>query len=100
MASENQEYVVDEEIAVRRETCDVMAKELVGGDRVVPVAVQGVCSYTVYAGQGFGHVVQFRLKSLELEVEIAVLARHIFGTFAPDVSFRQQLGEDSTKACR
>ena len=105
MASENQEYAVDDEIAaffsktsIRRETCDILAKELVGGDQVIPVAVQGVCSYTVYAGQDLGQVVQFRLKSLELKVETTALARRIFGTFAPDVSFRQQLGEDSTTA--
>lgn len=102
MTSENQEYAVDDEIAaffsktsVHREACDALAKELVGGNQVVPVAVQGVCSYTVYAGQDLGYVVQFRLKSLELKVETANLARRVFGTFAPDVSFRQTLGEDS-----
>ncbi|KAK3994287.1 hypothetical protein QBC44DRAFT_349077 [Cladorrhinum sp. PSN332] len=107
MASESQEYAVDDEIAafftktsVRREACDVLAKDLVGGDQVVPVAVQGVCSYTVYAGHGFGYIVQFRLMSLELKVETAVLARQIFGTLAPDVSFRQKLGQDSTIAGR
>lgn len=78
MASESQEYVVDDEI--------------------VPVAVQGVCSYTVYAGQDLGYVVQFRLKPLELKVETAILARRIFGTFVPDVSFRQKLGEGSRRA--
>jgi hypothetical protein len=105
MASENRDYVVDDEIAtffsktsIRRETCDAVAKELDGGDDVVPVAVQGCCSYTVYAGQCLSHIVQFRLKSLELKGETAALARRIFGTFAPDVSFRQQLGEDSTTA--
>ncbi|KAI0402782.1 hypothetical protein F4802DRAFT_599741 [Xylaria palmicola] len=105
MASESKEYAVDDEIAaffsktsVRREACDVLAKELVGGDQVVPVVVQGVCSYTIYAGQDLGYVVQFRLMSLGLKVETAVLARQIFGTFAPDVSFRQKLGEDSTTA--
>ena len=73
MGSENQQYAVDDEIAkfftktpVTREACDRLAKELVGGDRVIPVAVQGACSYTVYAGSDSSHVVQFRLKSLEL----------------------------------
>ncbi|KAI0477841.1 hypothetical protein GGR56DRAFT_639012 [Xylariaceae sp. FL0804] len=103
MTSHDQEYVVGDEIAaffsktsVHRETCDALAKELVGGEQVVPVAVQGFCSYTVYAGQRLSHVVQYRLKSLALKVENTVLARQIFGAFAPDVSFRQQLGEDST----
>ena len=105
MDSENQQYTVDDEIAaffsktaVTRDTCDGLAKDLVGGDQVVPVSVQGVCSYTVYAGQGLGYVVQFRLKSLGLKGETATLARRIFGTLAPEVSFRQQLGEDSEAA--
>lgn len=102
MALENQQYAVDDEIAaffsktpVHREACDVLAKELVGGDQVVPVAVQGVCSYTVYAGQDLEYVVQFRLQSLALEMETANLARQIFGTLVPEISFRQTLGEDS-----
>lgn len=105
MASESQEYALHQEIAsffsktsVHRETCDVVAKELVGGDQVVPVTVQGVCSYTVYAGQDLGYVVQFRLKSLQLRIETAALARQIYRSFAPDVSLKQQLGEDSTTA--
>ncbi|KAB5572643.1 hypothetical protein GE09DRAFT_1100341 [Coniochaeta sp. 2T2.1] len=74
MASESQEYAVDDEIAaffsktsVPREACDALAKALVGGHQVVPVALQGVCSYTVYAGQDLGYVVQFRLISLGLK---------------------------------
>ncbi|KAI0539160.1 hypothetical protein GGR58DRAFT_500422 [Xylaria digitata] len=85
MASKDQEYDVNDEIAafflktsVRREACDVLAKELVSSDRVIPVAVQGACSYTVYAGPNLDHVVQFRLKSLELKKETAALARQIF----------------------
>lgn len=105
MDSENQQYTVDDEIAiffsktaVTRDKCDELAKDLVGGDQIIPVAVQGVCSYTVYAGQGFGYVVQFRLKSLGLKGDIGALARRIFGTLVPEVSFRQQLGEDSEAA--
>ncbi|KAK3332762.1 hypothetical protein B0T19DRAFT_110996 [Cercophora scortea] len=105
MDSENQQYTVDDEIAaffsktaVTRDTCDGLAKDLVGGDQLVPVAVQGVCSYTVYAGQGLGYVVQFRLRSLGLRGETAALARRIFGTLVPEVSFRQQLGQDSEAA--
>ncbi|KAM4056074.1 phosphotransferase enzyme family protein [Hirsutella rhossiliensis] len=105
MASKSQEYSVEDEIAtffsktsVRRERCDAVAKELVGGDEIVPVSTQGFCSYTVYAGQDLGYVVQFRLKSLELKIETVALARQIFGSLAPDVSFIRQLGEDSTTA--
>lgn len=78
-----------------RETCDSLAKDLVGGDQVVPVAIQGACSYTVYAGQDLDYVVQFRLKSLGLKAETAALARRIFSTLAPETSFKQQLGENS-----
>ncbi|KAG8156544.1 hypothetical protein KVR01_013648 [Diaporthe batatas] len=105
MASENQAYSLDTEIAiffsktsVRREMCDELAKDLVGGDQVVPVAVRGCCSYTVYAGQDLGHVIQFRLKSLGLNMETAARARRIYGEFAPDVAFKHQLGQDSTTA--
>lgn len=80
---------------VTRETCDSLAKDLVGGDQVVPVAIQGACSYTVYAGQDLDYVVQFRLKSPGLKAETAALARRIFGTLAPETSFKQQLGENS-----
>ncbi|CRK19066.1 hypothetical protein HYQ45_006421 [Verticillium longisporum] len=107
MGPENQQYVVEDEIAaffsktsVPRESCDALARELMDGDLVIPVAVQGACSYTVYAGQGLGHVVQFRLKSLGLKAGTAALARLVFDTLAPDVSFKQQLGEDFTTAGR
>ncbi|MCJ1377781.1 hypothetical protein MMC17_000877 [Xylographa soralifera] len=76
-----------------REACDVKAKDLVGG-QVVPVAVQGNCSYSVYAGPEFEFVVQFRLKSLVLEAEIVTLAREIYGSLAPNASFHGQLGDD------
>lgn len=83
---------------VRREACDALAKQLVGGDQAVPVPVQGNRSYTVYAGQALDHVVQFRPKSLPLNLEIASLAHRVFGDLAPEVSFKQQLGEDSAAA--
>jgi len=76
-----------------REACDTKAKDLVGG-KVVPVTVQGNCSYSVYAGPEFEFVVQFRLKSLMLKSEIVTLAREIYGFLAPNASFHGQLGED------
>ena len=60
----------------------------------MPVAVQGVCSYTVYAGDDLEHVVQFRLSSLELPTETTNLARSIYGHFAPEVLVHGQLGVD------
>ncbi|KAI9835329.1 MAG: hypothetical protein M1819_002473 [Sarea resinae] len=101
MASSNLEYSVDEEIAdffaqttATRSACDTFAREHLGGN-TVPVAVQGVCSYTVYAGPSAEFVVQFRLKSLQLRMETANLARTIYGHFAPEVTFRGQIGEDA-----
>ncbi|KAI0100324.1 hypothetical protein GGR51DRAFT_575408 [Nemania sp. FL0031] len=101
MASSNQEYSVDLEIvrffgqtSATQSECDDLAKQLVGGN-VVPVAVQGVCSYTVYAGQKQEFVVQFRLKSLALDLETVTLARKIYGSLAPEVSFHGQLGGET-----
>ena len=84
------EYSNDAEIAsffaktsVTRSACDTRARELA----VVPVKVQGVCSYSVYAGPDLEFVFQFRLKSLYLKTETSILARKIYGTLAPEVSF-------------
>jgi hypothetical protein len=100
MSSSDQEYSVAQEIAhffektsTTRSACDARAKEFVGGN-VIPVAVQGVCSYSVYAGPNDDIVVQFRLKSLELRMETVSLARDIYGSLAPQVSFKGQIGED------
>lgn len=79
--------------SVSREACDTKAKDLVGGN-VVPVTVQGNCSYSVYARPEFEFVVQFRLKSLILKSEIVARAREICGSLAPNASFHGQLGED------
>ncbi len=76
-----------------REACDTKAKDLVGGN-VVPVTVQGNCSYSVYAGPEFEFVVQFRLKSLMLKSETVALAREIYSFLAPNASFHEQLGDD------
>ncbi|KAI0810104.1 hypothetical protein GGR55DRAFT_689273 [Xylaria sp. FL0064] len=93
------EYSLDSEIeaffkktSVIHATCDARARELVGGS-VVPVDVQGACSYTVYAGPGLEHVVQFRLESLALSIEIASLATEVYGSLAPRVSFEGKIGE-------
>ena len=79
-----------------RSACDAKALELVhGGTEVIPVAIQGVCSYTVYAGPKLEHVVQFRLKSLELTPETANLASRIYGCLVPSVEFCGLLGENN-----
>ncbi|KAJ6179632.1 hypothetical protein N7519_010093 [Penicillium mononematosum] len=95
-----QEYSVDEEIlyffrktSATKSSCDAYAQELVGGP-VVPVTVQGVCSYTVYAGPNHGFVVQFRLQSLGLNTKMATLARDIYGSLVPTATFHGQIGEE------
>ncbi|KFY14628.1 hypothetical protein V492_02507 [Pseudogymnoascus sp. VKM F-4246] len=72
---------------------DDRAKDLVGGT-VCPIKIQGFCSYSVYGGPNLEYVVQFRPKSLELKTENTVLAKQIYGTLAPEVSFMGQLGDD------
>lgn len=96
-----EEYSLDATIAeffaqtsATREACDAKAKELVGG-RIVPVTVQGNCSYSVYAGTKLEFVVQFRLKSLMLKPQISALAQQVYGCLAPKVSFHGQLGDSS-----
>ncbi|KAG2417377.1 hypothetical protein HFD88_008596 [Aspergillus terreus] len=93
-------YSADEEIAnfFERTTatlsaCDTFAREHLGG-KVVPVAVQGVCSYTVDAGPNDEFVAQFRLKPHRLDMETVDLARTIYGDYAPQVPFRGEVGED------
>lgn len=82
-----------EKTTTTRSACDNYASEHVGGN-VTPVDVQGVCSYTVYAGPGAEFVVQYRLKSLALNMDIMNLAEAIYGTLIPQISFKGQIGED------
>lgn len=100
MSSENQEYSVDQEIiyffqksSTDRSSCDDRAQKLVGGT-VTPVAVQGVCSYSVYAGPNHEYVVQFRLRSLGLKTEITNIASNVYGSLVPSVSYHGQIGDD------
>lgn len=94
------EYSLDVAIAeffsqtsATREACDTKTKDLVGG-KVVPVTVQGNCSYSIYVGPEFEFVVQFRLKSLMLNSEVVILAREIYDFLVSNASFHGQLGED------
>lgn len=93
-------YEVEQEIlaffektTTTRSACDNYASEHLGGN-ITPVAVQGVCSYTVYAGPNAESVVQYRLKSLALNMDIMDLVNAIYGTLAPRISFEGQIGED------
>lgn len=95
------QYSVDDEISnffaktsASRPDCDARAEELVGG-KATPVDVQGNCSYSVYAGPCLEYVVQFRLKSLQLDMKAASLARQVYGSLAPTVSFEGQVGHES-----
>lgn len=99
MSTTYEEYSVDAEIdsffkktSATRAACDARATQLAGGN-VVPVDVQGVCSYSVYAGPELEHVVQFRLESLALRAEVASLATEIYGSLVPKVSFEGKIGD-------
>ncbi|KAK3947912.1 hypothetical protein QBC32DRAFT_401298 [Pseudoneurospora amorphoporcata] len=72
-----------------RKACVARAKELVGDvdGVVVPVDVQGMRSYTVYAGPELDIVVQFRMESLALNISLATaiygsLRRNFMGDVA------------------
>ncbi|KAF4547157.1 Hypothetical protein D9617_56g096200 [Elsinoe fawcettii] len=85
-----------DKVAVTRTECDDKARQLVGG-RVIPVPIQGVCSYTVYAGWRNDKVVQFRLRSLALPLETVHLARQIHGSLVPQTTAMGCLGGSDDK---
>ncbi|KAJ5950451.1 uncharacterized protein N7479_008864 [Penicillium vulpinum] len=92
-------YEVEEEITAffektttTRSACDNYASKHLRGN-VTPVDVQGVCSYTVYAGPNAEFVVQYRLKSLALNMDIMNLVKAIYGTLTLHISFKGEIGE-------
>lgn len=100
MGSTAEVYSMEQELAAFFETtsatrsgCDARAKEIVGGD-VAPIAVQGSCSYSVYAGPSDAFVIQFRPRSLALKMEMTALAQRIYDSLIPSVSFHGQVGAD------
>ena len=82
--------------SVIREACDERAASLVG-DPISPVAIQGDCSYTVYGGDDSQFVVQFRLQSQSLKLQMVTLARKIHGSLAPSTTYHGQLGENTNQ---
>ncbi|PWY96636.1 hypothetical protein BO94DRAFT_592531 [Aspergillus sclerotioniger CBS 115572] len=96
------EYSIDQEIqnlfdqtTATRSACDTFAREQLGGD-IVPVTIQGVCSYTVIAGPKGEFIAQFRLECFQLNIDIMKLAETIYGNLVPKVTYRGQIGEDTT----
>lgn len=51
----------------------------------------------MYAGPREEFGVQFRLKSLALNMDIMTLAQNIYGDLVPPVSYHGQIGEDGTE---
>lgn len=93
------EYAVDDGIAVfftkttaTEEECEAKCRELTQSDKVEPVPVQGVCSYTLYGGDNLEYVVQCRLKSLALKNAMSDLATKVHGSLVPTVSLHGELG--------
>lgn len=80
MAANDVAYSVEQEIddfskktSATRTACDNYAKEHLGGN-VIPMAVRGVCSYTLPARPNAESVVQFHLRPFQLKRETANLA--------------------------
>ena len=97
------EYSLENTIAIfftktsaTRESCDERAASLVGGP-ISPAAIQGDCSYTVYGGDDSQFVVQFRLQSQSLRLQVVTLAREIHGNLAPTTTYHGQLGENTSQ---
>jgi hypothetical protein len=94
-------YAVNEEIAAffckttaTQVECEARARQLTSSDRIEAVAIQGVCSYTLYAGDNLEYVVQCRYKSLALNMETCRLATEIHGKLVPTVTYHSSLGSD------
>lgn len=81
-----------------RPACDAYALQQVGGGDVIPVAIQGECSYTVYAGANAAFVVQFRPRSLRLDMGTMERVSTVYGEMAPRVEFRGEIGDDGEGA--
>ena len=97
------EYSLENKIAVffkktsaTREACDARAASLVGGP-ISPAAIPGDCSYTVYGGDDSQFVVQFRLQSQSLKLQMVALASKIHGNLAPTTTYHGQLGENTSQ---
>lgn len=73
-----------------RAACDAKALDIAGG-RVMPVPIQGNCSYSFYAGPNLEYIVQFRPTSLSLDKEVSRLAQDIQGSVVPSIMFCGQL---------
>ena len=98
------EHSVDAEIeaffnkkSATRTASDARAREL-AGDNGIPVEVQGVCSYSVYAGPELEYVIQFCPGSLALKTEITSLETKIYGPLAPKVSFKGKIGNGAKES--
>jgi hypothetical protein len=62
---------------------------------MTPVVVQGVCSYSIYAGPNHEYMVLFRLSSLRPKIEIANIASNVYRSLVPSVSYHGQIGDDA-----
>lgn len=77
---------------VQRTECDQRAIQLVGGTTVMPVAIQGNCSYTLLAGPSLEFIVQFRPLDLAIDTQTIALAREIHGDLVPPILETGQMG--------
>ncbi|KAJ5723854.1 hypothetical protein N7488_001889 [Penicillium malachiteum] len=99
-----QEYSVDEEIlqffrqtSATQLACNARAEELVGGP-VVPVEIQGSCSYMVCTDPTGESVIHFRLESLPLKTDMVTLASDIYGSLVSSVTFHGRVVDSKESA--
>lgn len=77
---------------VTRSQCDEIAQDIVGAP-VIPVAVQGLCSYTVLAGPEQDTIVQFREDGVqELRIDELTRACQIHGSVVPKCTLYGEVG--------
>jgi serine/threonine protein kinase len=64
--------------------CHVFADTFFPGKPITPTRTQGYCSYTVSIGD---YIVQFRPPKHKLDLNVALAAKIVFGTYAPSTNY-------------
>lgn len=80
--------------SVPRQTCDDWLRRRFRQGNFAPIPEQGRNSYSVHVGQDQELVVQFRLKTLPLDMDAINSAQRVYGDKVPVVMLEAQLGED------
>ena len=103
----------DGNVSPSRQECDDFARSLLGDRHIVPCAIQGRFSYTVFSPQALADVrpgedrssqpttnvkiVQFRLNKSKIDIYVAQLAKAIHGDIAAETEYCGEIGQDATR---